>query len=316
MSLSPFPESRHRFRNCLGISPFRAGNRTSYRQAHQDKEHEMSDGRRRRLCAAGMVLTLAATVAFVGALAMTTTAFARPTSSTHHLATGILNLRGTLRVSSTPVQCPPDQSPDNDCRTRTGEGLVPGLGRVSETYLWSYRMGPPACPSDFLGKPLRTSGRLVVAGKGEIHVALQDGERCIDQEPMRNEPQDFTITGGTGSYKGASGSGRVERSLGGGVGGETWNATLEVPGLEFDVTPPTLTGATSKTVRAPKGAKPVRVTYAVSAHDDVDGAVPVSCSPPSGSRFSRGRTDVTCSATDASANTQTARFTITVKRRP
>ena len=276
----------------------------------------MSDGRRRRLCAAGMVLTLAATVAFVGALAMTTTAFARPTSSTHHLATGILNLRGTLRVSSTPVQCPPDQSPDNDCRTRTGEGLVPGLGRVSETYLWSYRMGPPACPSDFLGKPLRTSGRLVVAGKGEIHVALQDGERCIDQEPMRNEPQDFTITGGTGSYKGASGSGRVERSLGGGVGGETWNATLEVPGLEFDVTQQTLTGATSKTVRAPKGAKPVRVTYAVSAHDDVDGAVPVSCSPPSGSRFSRGRTDVTCSATDASANTQTARFTITVKRRP
>src|ERR1051325_11598452 len=146
-------------------------------------------------------------------LAATTAAFARPTSGTHNLATGILNLRGTFRVTSTGVPCPPNQPADNstDCRTRTGAGLVPGLGSVSEAYVWSYRMGPPTCPSDFLGTPLKTTARLVVAGKGEIHVALRDGERCIDQEPMRNEPQDFTITGGTGSYKDASGSGRVER---------------------------------------------------------------------------------------------------------
>ena len=247
-------------------------------------------------------------------LAATTAASARPASETH-LADGTLNLQGTLRVRSTPMQCPPDQSPENNCITRTGEGLVPGLGKVSETYIWSYRMGPPACPSDFLGKQLRTTARLVVAGKGELHVALQDGARCVEQEPIRNEPQDFTITGGTGSYVGASGSGRVERSLGGGVGGETWNATLEVPEFQFDLMPPTLSGATSKTVRAPKGARSVRVIFTVSARDDVDGTVPVSCSPRSGSRFSRGRTDVTCSATDASANTQTARFTITVKRR-
>jgi hypothetical protein len=246
------------------------------------------------------------------ALAATITAAAPATS---RVAAGTLSLRGALRVTSTPVACPVEQPPATDCRARSGEATVPGLGRVSETYVWSYRLGPPTCPSDLVGKPLKTTGRLVVAGKGEIHVALLDGARCIELEPMRNEPQDFTITGGTGSYEGASGSGRVERSISEGAGSETWNATLEVAGLEFDVTPPTLSDAKSKTVRVPKRAKQVRVTYAVSARDDVDGAVPVSCSPRSGSRFSIGRTLVICSASDGSANTRTARFTVTVKRR-
>jgi HYR domain len=152
-------------------------------------------------------------------------------------------------------------------------------------------------------------------GKGGSHFALADGARCIDQEPIRNEPQDFTITGGTGAYEGASGSGTVERSVSAGLGTERWTGTLVVPGVEFDVTPPTLSGARSKTVQAPIGATRVRVTYNVTASDAVDGAVPVSCSPRSGSRFHMGRTVVACSATDTSANTRPAKFLITVKRR-
>ena len=131
----------------------------------------------------------------------------------------------------------------------------------------------------------------------------------------QNEPQDFTITGGTGTYQGASGSGKVgERALGGGGGEETWTGTLVVPGLEFDVTPPTLSGATSKTVRAPRGAKRVRVTYKVTASDNADSQVPVTCNPRSGSRFPIGRTIVRCSATDSSGNTANAAFRITVRR--
>jgi hypothetical protein len=91
-----------------------------------------------------------------------------------------------------------------------------------------------------------------------------------------------------------------------------WIGTLVVPGLEFDVMPPTLSGATSKTVRAPKGAKRVRVTYNVTASDVVEGKVAVACTPRSGSRFPMGRTVVRCSATDSSANTSTARFIVTV----
>jgi HYR domain len=242
-----------------------------------------------------------------------TIAFLVAASSSAPFAAGNLNLRGTLRIVSKGVVCPAGQPDATACRARSAEALVSGLGSVSVTYTWSYRMGPPTCPAD-VGKPLATTGRLVVVGKGEIHFALAEGARCIDEEPMRNEPQDFTITGGTGSYQGASGSGIVERALGAGVGTETWTGTLDVPGLEFDVTPPTLSGATSKTVRVPRGAKRVRVNYAVSARDDVNGAVPVSCSPRSGSRFPIGRTVVTCAASDTSGNTGTAKFLITVKK--
>ena len=243
-----------------------------------------------------------------------TIAFLVTAASSTPFAAGTLNLRATLRVVSAGVECPPGAPLDaTGCRARTGKGLVSGLGSVSETYTWSFRMGPPTCPSD-VGKPLATTGRLVVAGKGEIHVALADGAGCIDLEPLRNEPQAFTITGGTGTYEGASGNGSVERNIGGGVGTETWTGTLVVPGVEFDVTPPTLSGARSRTVRTPKGATRVRVTYNVAASDAVNGAVPVSCSPRSGSRFPIGRRVVTCVAPDTGGNTATAKFLITVKR--
>jgi HYR domain len=251
---------------------------------------------------ADSVLTTAGIIGFLG-----TATTAAPS------AAGTLSLRGSLRVVSATISCPPEAPPDvAECRARTGEAPFPGLGTVSESYTWFFRIGPPACPSN-LGKPLATAGRLVVAGKGELDFALAEGVKCVDVEPLRNEPQDFTITGGTGLYAGASGSGTVGRSLGGGVGTERWTGTLVAPEVEFDVTPPTLTGAEAKAVRAPKGVKGVRVTYRVTGRDEVDGELPVACQPRSGSRFMIGGTVVTCSATDMSANTRTARFRITVK---
>ena len=59
--------------------------------------------------------------------------------------------------------------------------------------------------------------------------------------------------------------------------GETWTGTLTVPGLEFDLTRPTLAGATNKTVRARKGAKSARVAFRVTAQDDRDGTLRVAC---------------------------------------
>jgi HYR domain-containing protein len=99
------------------------------------------------------------------------------------------------------------------------------------------------------------------------------------------------------------------------VGTDTWAGTLTVPGLDFDVTAPLLHGAVNRLTKAPRGAKYVRVTYKVTATDEIAGTLPASCRPASGSRFPIGRTTVSCSATDTSGNTATAKFTITVKAR-
>ena len=239
-----------------------------------------------------------------------TLAFLVDASSSSPFAAGTLALRATLVTSSPAAPCPSGAPADAECHARTGTARVSGLGSVASSYTWFFAAGD--CPA-LLVKPFATTGRLVVARKGEIDFALADGARCVVQEPVRNEPQQFTITGGTGIYEGASGSGTAVRSLGGGRGVERWTGTLAVPGLEFDTTPPRIAGAVSKTVRAPAGAKRARVTYKVTARDAVDGVVAATCAPRSGSLFKRGRTVVACTATDKSANGTSARFVVTVK---
>src|SRR4051794_5757005 len=262
---------------------------------------------RKALLMAAVTAALLASVAYAGN-------GARTTRSSALSPAGTLNVQAILKLISDSVPCPPEAPPDVvDCRARTGKGLLPGLGRATETYTWFYRLGPPNCVAG-LGKPLATTGRLVVEGKGEIGFALADGAECVEEEPLRLEPQSFTITGGTGIYEGASGSGTLERNVSNGVGNETWTGTLAVPGLEFDVTAPTLSGARSKTVRAPRRARRVRVTYKVTAIDAVDGEVRAACAPRSGARFPIGRTFVTCEAIDSSGNAAGARFTVRIKR--
>jgi hypothetical protein len=78
-----------------------------------------------------------------------------------------------------------------------------------------------------------------------------------------------------------------------------------------DTTPPTLSLPGNISVPAGSGSSAV-VTYAASASDLVDGSVPVTCTPPSGSAFSIGTTPVSCSATDTHGNSATGSFTVTV----
>jgi hypothetical protein len=225
---------------------------------------------------------------------------------------GTLNLNATLRVQGVLVACPPGTPALTNCYRVGGDGSVPGLGRVSQSTALQWE----GCPSLDTFRGTDFDGQLTVAGKGTIDVTVDvpDGT-CLTITEIFALSRPFIVKGGTGVYVGATGSGTLSRQLDGtSQGTDTWNGTLSVPGVEFDLTAPTIRGATSKTVRAKKGAKRARVTYAVTAQDDRDGSVPAACTPRSGGFFPLGSRRVTCTATDASGNTQTATFTVRVLR--
>lgn len=92
--------------------------------------------------------------------------------------------------------------------------------------------------------------------------------------------------------------------------GNTGTAAFDV--TIVDTTPPAVTVPAS-IVTDPTSISGAVVTYSgASATDLVDGSVPVTCVPPSGSTFGFGTTTVTCSATDNAGNIGTGTFTITV----
>jgi hypothetical protein len=233
------------------------------------------------------------------------------------LASGTLQLNANITSGRTSdaAYCPPGTPANSGCFRYLGNGGIRGLGRVTTTYVKVIRGDDPSC--EVL---LPNTAVIEVAGKGTLELS-REGRTCVRLSlPARIGPLEFTVTGGSGRYGGASGNLTFRSLVYGGTGitnasKDTWTGTLTAPGADFDLTPPTFTGAVSKIVRAPKGARRMRVRYTVRAQDAVDGLVPVPCMPRSGGYFKRGRTKVTCSATDSSFNTRQARFGITVRPR-
>jgi Tol biopolymer transport system component len=82
-------------------------------------------------------------------------------------------------------------------------------------------------------------------------------------------------------------------------------------GPQRDTTPPTmvLPGPLPLDATSPAGA---RVVFHVGVSDAVDPSPTLTCSPASGATFPIGSTTVTCTASDASGNTATGRFVVTV----
>jgi HYR domain len=227
-------------------------------------------------------------------------------------AVGTLQLQAQFHTAWNSIACPPQTSPSNGCFRFSGDAIVPGLGRATVAYTVLDDEPARGCHHfDF------TPVVVGVDGKGQIDATLVDPKTKCLVAPNPFGTFAATFTGGSGTYADASGSGVVQIQITGsdrGTSIDTWSGTLIVPALDFDVTPPVLRGAASKTVRAPKGAKRVRVRYTVTAEDVVDGTVPATCTPRSASFFKAGRTKVTCSATDSSGNTGRVRFTVTVRR--
>lgn len=177
---------------------------------------------------------------------------------------GSLELHAALNMVSRRAaagDCPPGTPSTIECHPREGKAVVPGLGSVSESYLYRVDTAPAGCPAGSF-KVLSTTGRFTVAGKGEIQLAVGESPDCHTLENVLAPTRSFTITGGSGTFAGASGSGTLDQTATftstGAAGTDTWVGSLAVPGLEFDVTPPTLSGAVGKTVRAPRGATRAR----------------------------------------------------------
>ncbi len=94
-------------------------------------------------------------------------------------------------------------------------------------------------------------------------------------------------------------------------------ATKTGPGCSFTVTvvddtPPNLTCPADINVNVQSTQKCAVVNYTTPAANDNCPGATVTCSPPSGTCFPTGTTTVTCTATDASKNTATCSFTVTV----
>jgi hypothetical protein len=214
------------------------------------------------------------------------------------------------------VACPTGGPSTDQCFQFSGHAAIRGLGQVTDSFMLTTADDSLACvPLSF------TPVVISVGSKGEIDATVGTSGPCDATATT------FTITGGTGAFAGVSGAGMFTPNVGleddhyidaddpPDWTQDTWTGTLTVPGATLDITPPVISGAHAKTVVVPKAAKSARVVYTVTAHDDTDGAVPVTCKPRSGSNFKIGHTTVHCSATDSSDNTATASFIITVKHR-
>jgi HYR domain len=260
----------------------------------------------------------AATVA-LPAGASTAAAFERETAS------GSLQVKakfgGSYRLDAS---CPAGTPATTDeCVPFLGGADVRGLGHVVETYTKSF--DGTICPGRMLS---HSTAVLEITGKGTIEVAMEPWPTCTDSANSSLNGVTALLEGrivhGTQKFAGASGNLKITNHLGPpscgtdgcqGSATDTWTGTLVVPDFEFDLTAPVLRGAAPKSVTAPSKAKFLRVRYSVTAQDAVDRSVPASCQPASSSRFKIGRTKVTCTAKDTSANIATATFTVTVTRR-
>jgi len=163
-------------------------------------------------------------------------------SSTPTRTLAALELRATFRDTLNEESCPPGAPvpAQVECFRFDGDGVVPGLGKATVTWQLIDDLTDGLSCQHFNF----TTIVVKVAGKGEIDASLTDPKtHCWTRPPVVAGPFGGTVTGGSGTYAGASGNLQVtvnltEESGGAGQAIETWVGTLTVPGLDFDLTPP------------------------------------------------------------------------------
>ncbi|MEU0103123.1 VWA domain-containing protein [Streptomyces sp. NPDC006267] len=227
-----------------------------------------------------------------------------------------------------------------DVESTIGDGLN-GNGDAGNP---DYVEDPPTTPGQATRIIEATGGRLLEGIDGDrVAEAIVDGfdnlptsvgyrlDACDPHLTVVLDPPTRQLTsGGTAHFaetvdvsedapQGATLTCTVQFLLGTQVPGTDTVGPAAVPDPDFqqrisiavnDVDAPVVT-VDDRTARA-RDDDGVSIDYTATATDPQDGALPVTCTPPSGSLFPVGTTTVTCSATDSAGNTgaDTARFEV------
>lgn len=192
-------------------------------------------------------------------------------------------------------------------------GAIAGVGGDNSAGAVAGVVGGAISGSD--GKP---GGTTAGPGGGQNNGGNQNGGQ-IGGNPTGGQnggnPTGGQNNGGQNNGGGSGDSGNGGDS-GGGTGGtptpEDYQHHITI--TVNDVTSPVVT-VVDRTVEATDGNGTV-IDYTATAEDAVDGTLPVTCTPSSGSLFPVGTTRVTCTATDSSGNTGTGTATFTVSPAP
>ena len=158
----------------------------------------------------------------------------------------------------------PEAPASFECFAHEDGGAVRGLGTVTASYIYVVDTAPAGAVL-----PARSSSERRVHASSSQARARSDSASTIKRAATSPAAPPTSLSPSRSqaarqSGRGASGGGTVVHDIRFGPVGpgmDTWMGTLVVPGLDFDVTPPTLSGVVNKTVRARKGVKRVRVTY-------------------------------------------------------
>ncbi len=154
---------------------------------------------------------------------------------------------------------------------------------------------------------------------------LAEWEECDD---IRRYKVYASENGGSISYQGSVYSG-TSFTLANPTGGSTYEFVIKAQYNEtyvyteyfrsnavlcpvIDRTAPVISVPDDITVDA-TSTSGTSVTFSVSAYDETDYGLPVSCTPASGSNFNVGTTTVTCSASDSAGNPAYDRFYVIVR---
>ncbi len=183
-----------------------------------------------------------------------------------------------------------------------------------------------------LGIPYASAGDLEFGADGALYLAATGGSTSTTKLLKVNPSTGSAYVVGDTGFQGVSGLVRTHdgRLLGGtetgtfiqidtstGKGTAVFSTGKMLWGLSgapildsSDTTPPVITTPGHLTLECTGPSTPV--SFRVSAVDDVDGAVPVSCRPGSAT-YPVGTTLNLCTASDAAGNVATAGFPVTVR---